>query len=388
MENSRYCNIMRVIAITLLLLIAINEIYLKLYSLWEVLVELFQYYGFKDYFMTFSPLVVTTMSILYLWLAKPKDLSKILVVCVLVIAYDTMIDAYLMLVEYRGYVNGDEETIKLTFFLEGALNLVVSVMLIINVILYSRGLSKSTALIKYSVFILLGVMVLMVIIDFRSGYPLEEVLKLYEDSLPMIMLLVFILAIINSKSVKLKTTTYTITSSIGDLRNSLVAMGLGIERAVALRLSDYNDKGLWCDSYSFVLTTYYREDYIMTLEKYGGSVLARISSVGNHTGVNNFRFHLIGLWSDTGDIHTCDLMRFYGEDGVFIQLIVRDYENHPKTKVPKIGSIILSSREPDTRSHRIMVKAKAIEDLLKGTIDRFRSFIRANTVGRITKKKE
>ena len=388
MENSRYCNIMRVIAIILLLLIAINEFYLKFYSLWEVLIEIFQYYGFKDYFMTFSPLVVTTMSILYLWLAKPKDLSKILAVCVLVIAYDTMIDAYLMLVEYREYVNGDEDTVKLTFFLEGALNLVISVMLIVNVILYSRGLSKSTALIKYSVFILLGVMVLMMIINFRSGYPLEEVLKLYEDSLPMILLLVFILAIINSKSVKLKTTTYTITSSIGDLRNSLVAMGLGIERAVALRLSDYNDKGLWCDSYSFVLTTYYREDYIMTLEKYGGSVLARISSVDNHTGVNNFRFHLSGLWSDTGDIHTCDLMRFYGEDGVFIQLIVRDSENHPKTKVPKIGSIILSSREPDTRSYRFMVKAKAIKDSLKGTIDRFKSSIRANTVGRITKKKE
>lgn len=369
MENSRYCDIMRKIAIIILLLIAVYEFYLKVYSMWDILGVVFQYYGFKEYFMTYSPLAVSIISILYLWLAKPKDLSKILTVCVLVIAYDTLIDAYLMLVEYREYVNGDDETIRVTFFLEGALNLVVSVMLIINAILYSRGLSKSTALIKYSVFILLGVMVLMIIIDFRSGYPLKEVLKNYSDSLPLILLLVFILAIINSKSVKLKTTTYTITSSIGDLRNSLAAMGLGIERDIALRLSEYNDKGLWCDSYSFILTTFYRENYTMALEKNGDDVLARISSVDNHTGVNNFRFHVKGLWSDTGDIRTCDLMRFYGEDGVFVQFIVRDSETHPSAKVPKIGSIILSSKEPDTKSHTVMTRIAAISGSVKGGIE-------------------
>ena len=376
MENSSYCNNMRIIAIILLLLVVIDEFYVKVYSIWDVIGAVIEYFSFKDYITTFSSLVVTILAILYLSLGKPKDLSKIMTVCVTVIAYDSMIDAYIMLVEYKELLNDEMALIKVVLFLEGSLNLVVSLMLFINAFIYARGLSKSTTLIKYSVYALLGLIVLMAIIDFRSGLTIKEVMNENRDTLPLIMILAFVLVIVNSKSVKLRTTTFTITSSIGDLRNSLAVMGLGIERDIALRFSEYNDKGLWCDSYSFIMTTYYREDYIMTLEKYEGNVLARISSADNHTGMNNFRFHLSGLWSDTGDIRTCDLMRFYGEDGIFIQLIVRDSEKHPKTKVPKIGSIILSSREPDTRSHRIVVKAIATKVALK------------ETVGRITKKKE
>ena len=376
MEDSRYCNTMRIIAIILLLLMFIDEFYLQVYSLWGVFDQVIQYYGFKEYFLSFSPMVLTLVGAVYLLSVKSKDLSKVLIVCVLILAYDSIIDAYALLVEYKNYLDDGMAVIKLAFFLEGALNLVVSLMLFINVFIYARGLSRSTTLIKYSVYALLGLIVLMAIIDFRSGLTIKEVMNENRDTLPLIMILAFVLVIVNSKSVKLRTTTFTITSSIGDLRNSLAVMGIGIERDIALRFSEYNDKGLWCDSYSFIMTTYYREDYIMTLEKYEGNVLARISSADNHTGMNNFRFHLSGLWSDTGDIHTCDLMRFYGEDGIFIQLIVRDSEKHPKTKVPKIGSIILSSREPDTRSHRIVVKAIATKVALK------------ETVGRITKKKE
>ena len=387
MENSRYCNTMRIIAMILLLLVAIDQFYISVYSIWDVLIMVLEYYTFIDYFTSFSPMIVTMMAIFYLWFAKPKDLSKILTICVLVIAHTSIIDAYMMLVEYRELVQEDE-LYKVVFFLEGVLNLVVSLMLIVNAFLYSRGLSKSTALIKYSVFILLGVMLLMMIIDFRQGSSIKDILTDYRDVLPLALLLAFVLMIINSKSVKLKTTTFTITTSIGDLRNSLAAMGIGIDRDIALRLSEYNDKGLWCNSYSFVLTTFYKEDYMMTLDKSGDDVLARISSLDNHTGVNNFRFHVRGLWSDTGDFRTCDLMRFYGEDGMFIQLIVRDHQARSSARVPKIGSIVLSSREPDTMSHRTFAKIAAIMSVLKEGIGRFKAFIVTNTIGRLSKKKE
>ena len=384
MENSSYCNNMRIIAIILLLLVVIDEFYVKVYSIWDVIGAVIEYFSFKDYITTFSSLVVTILAILYLSLGKPKDLSKIMTVCVTVIAYDSMIDAYIMLVEYKELLNDEMALIKVVLFLEGSLNLVVSLMLFINAFIYARGLSKSTTLIKYSVYALLGLVLLMMVIDFRSGQTIMDVLENNRDTMPLVLILIFVLVIVNSKSVKLRTTMYTITSSIGDLRNSMAAMGIGIERGIALRLSDYNRKGLWCDSYSFILTTFYKDDYIMTLEKCDGNVLARISSVDNHTGVNNFRFHVSGIWSDTGDIRTCDLMRFYGEEGLFIQLIVRDSEVHPKSKVPRIGSIILSSREPDTRSHRILMKAVSFKHGLKESIGK----IKANTVGGSSEKKE
>lgn len=356
MDSLRYCRIMRSIAIILLFLIVLDEFYVYIYLLWDVLPMMLEYYAPKDYFTTYSSLVITAYALLYLAIRRPNDLSKILTVCVMVIAYDSIIDAYFMLVEYRDLLDEGMFVAKITFFLMGVFNLVVSVMLFINAFIYSRGLSKSTTLIRYSVIALLLVIALTFIADFRSGETIVEIFKSNRDTLPLFLMLIFILMIVSSKSVKLRTTKYIISSSIGDLRNSMVAMGLGIERDIALRLSDYNSKGLWCDSYSFILTTYYRDDYIMTLQRSGGDVLARISSVDNRTGVNNFRFHLKGIWTDTGDINTCDLMRFYGKDGMFIQLIVREPEKHLNGRASVIDSIVLSSREQGTLTNKVMVK--------------------------------
>ena len=153
----------------------------------------------------------------------------------------------------------------------------------------------------------------------------------------------------------------------------MVAMGLGIERHIALRLSDYNGRGLWCDTYSFILTTYYREDYVMTLQRSGNDVLARISSVDNRTGMNSFRFRLRGIWSDTGDIGTCDLMRFYGDDGMFIQLIVREPEKHLNSRAPVIGSLMLSSKEQGTLSNKYKMKYAETKSAIREKVKRKRA---------------
>ena len=373
MDEQRYCRIMRFIAIALLFLIVLDEFYVYVYQMWDVFDLVLQYYGPKDYFLSFSSLVVTAAAMLYLAIRRPNDLSKILTICVMVIAFDSMIDAYYMLVEYREIVNEVEFSTSLMLFLMGVFNLAVSVMLIINVFLYSRGLSKSTTLIKYSVIALLLVIALTLIADFRSGMSFAEVFNSNRDTLPLFLMLLFIMAIISSKSVKLRTTNYIISSSIGDLRNSMVAMGLGIERHIALRLSDYNGRGLWCDTYSFILTTYYREDYVMTLQRSGNDVLARISSVDNRTGMNSFRFRLRGIWSDTGDIGTCDLMRFYGDDGMFIQLIVREPEKHLNSRAPVIGSLMLSSKEQGTLSNKYKMKYAETKSAIREKVKRKRA---------------
>ena len=373
MDSLKYCRIVRSVAIILLFLIVLDEFYVYVYQLWDVFDQVLEYYEPKDYFTTFSSMFITAYALLYLAIRRPNDMSKILTVCVMVIAYDSIIDAYFMLVEYRDIVDKTEVMTKMTLFLMGVFNLVVSLMLFINAFIYSRGLSKSTTLIRYSVIALLLVIALSFIADFRSGLSFIDILKNNRDTLPLFFMLIFIMVIISSKSVKLRTTKYIISSSIDDLRNSMVAMGLGIERNIALRLSDYNKNGLWCDSYSFILTTYYRDDYVMTMQRLGDDVLVRISSVDNHTGVNNFRFHVRGIWTDTGDIGTCDLMRFYGEDGLFIQLIVRDPEKHLKGRVPLIGSLMLSSHEQGTFAYKFRAKYTETMSVIREKVKRKRA---------------
>ena len=373
MDSGKYVRIVRLTAIILLSLIVLDEFYVYVYQMWDILSLVLEYYGPKDYFLSFSSLVLTTAALLYLAIRKPNDLSRILTICVMVIAFDSMIDAYYMLVEYRDFVNEVASSEKLTFFLMGMFNLVVSLMLFINAFIYARGLSKSTTLIRYSVIALMLVIALTFIADFRSGYTFTEILETERDTIPLFLMLMFIMVIVSSKSVKLRTTKYIISSSIDDLRNSMVAVGIGVERDIAMRLSDYNDSGLWCDSYSFLLTTFFGYDYVMTMQRSGDDVLARISSVDNRTGVNNFRFHLKGIWMDTGDIGTCDLIRFYGEDGLFIQLIVRDSEKHLKSRVPIVGSLKLSSREQGTFTYKFRVKFTEMISAIRGILKRKRA---------------
>ncbi|MBE6523476.1 MAG: hypothetical protein E7Z65_01190 [Thermoplasmata archaeon] len=40
--------------------------------------------------------------------------------------------------------------------------------------------------------------------------------------------------------------------------------------------------------------------------------------------ISSFRLLLKGIWTDTCDIGSCNLVRIYGKDGFFIQLIVKD----------------------------------------------------------------
>ena len=59
MDSLRYCRIMRSIAIILLFLIVLDEFYVYIYLLWDVLPMMLEYYAPKDYFTTYSSLVIT-----------------------------------------------------------------------------------------------------------------------------------------------------------------------------------------------------------------------------------------------------------------------------------------------------------------------------------------
>ena len=78
----------------------------------------------------------------------------------------------------------------------------------------------------------------------------------------------------------------------------------------------------------------------------------------------------------------------YATLGLFIQLIVRDsYEFRPQG-IPKLGAAKLTSREEGTTTHSIRVKVSAAVRFIARHLTRFIRFVKANTVGRIKKKKE
>ena len=117
-------------------------------------------------------------------------------------------------------------------------------------------------------------------------------------------------------------------------------------------------------------------------------MVGRITSVENGSGMNVFRFNVTGVWFDTGDVSTCDVMRFYGTEGLFIQLIVRDPEQQRPKKVPRLGAVILTSREEGTTTHKIRVKVAAAVGFAVKHVVRFRNYVRTEIFGRMRKKKE
>ena len=386
MRISTYEKVCRNVAIAIMLLGLAMWIYY-----FRELVDLFMEYGisyslaeiFRGWYAEIIPIFVDIIGITLLIVFRKKGLPVILGVCAIVIAVECAVDAYLLLVEFKEIFNAD-----LGFFLEGAISLVIAGMLLFNAILYSIGATKSATLIKYATIALILLQILSVITEVRSGSDFVTIVtdREYEFSSYMMLILVLVMSV--SKYTKQASLMGIVKTSVRDLRNSVMVEGIGIDRSIAARFSDFNKNGLWCSSYSFILTTFNLGVYSMSLTDVGGNMVGRITSVENGSGMNVFRFNVTGVWFDTGDVSTCDVMRFYGTEGLFIQLIVRDPEQQRPKKVPRLGAVILTSREEGTTTHKIRVKVAAAVGFAVKHVVRFRNYVRTEIFGRMRKKKE
>ncbi len=301
-------------------------------------------YSFLELFVMISGMVALVV-------LKRKGLIAVLGICAIVIAFDCSLEAYVLLIDFRHDLNGIE------FFTEGALSLLVAIMLFFNTVLFLRGLSKSANLIKYGVLILIILDLLSIIASLREGsVTFWEIFNIRNDTMPVLLLLFLVLSMTSSRAIKQVSIMGNIGMSIRDMRNSMMEEGIGIDRHVAARFVDYNRNGLWCSEYSFMMTSFRGGRYSVALRPYNGKMMANISSIENRSGMNNFRFVIAGVWFDTGDVSTCDLMRFYSTDGLFIQLIVRDMIVPKPRKIPKIGMIVMLSKEVGTTTNRIRIK--------------------------------
>ena len=386
MNQLKYEKVCRTVAI----LIMILGLLMGARYFWEVF-EMIVDYGmnytfaeiFRGWYDKIFQMMMELLGISLLLAFRKKGLPVILGVCAIVIAVECAIDSYILLVEYKQAFDPNP-----TDFFNGAISLVIAVMLFFNGILYAIGAAKSAALIKYATIAMIIIQILAVIIELRGGYDLEVILLMREYDVPSYLLLILVLFMSTSKYAKQASFMGMVTTSVRDLRNSMMSEGVGIDRGIALRFSEYNKNGLWCNSYSFILTTFNLGRYSMSIAPVDGNTVCRVASTYNGSGMNIFRFNLTGVWFDTGDASTCDVMRFYGTEGLFIQLIVRDsYEFRPQG-IPKLGAAKLTSREEGTTTHAIRVKVSAAVRFLARHLTRFIRFVKANTVGRIKKKKE
>ena len=305
-------------------------------------------YSFLELFVMISGLVALVVM-------KRKGLIAVLGICAIVIAFDCSLEAYVLLIDFRKDLNG------LEFFTEGALSLLVAIMLFFNTILFLRGLSKSANLVRYGVLILIVIDLLSIIASLREGsVTFWEIFNIRNDTMPVLLLLFLVFSMTSSRAIKQVSIMGNIGMSIRDMRNSMMEEGIGVDRHVAARFVDYNRNGLWCSEYSFMMTSFRGGRYSVALRPYNGKMMANISSIENRSGMNNFRFVIAGVWFDTGDVSTCDLMRFYSTDGLFIQLIVRDMVVPKPRKIPKFGLIMMISKEVGTTTNRIRIKVTEI----------------------------
>ena len=354
-KKERNVFIVAVVLLVYMLIVQIKEVY----PLLEMIGE---YLEIRDITTSLIMMTVTYLGILFLLISKKRGLPTILVVCAVVVGIDNMADAYLLLIEYRQYFSEE-----LMIYLTGVISLVVATLLLTNSVFYARGLSKSTKLILYSTLALLVLNILFIIEEIHQGSSLFESMQYRRSDYPNYALLILMIYLLNSEEVKQNTTMYTITSSMRDLRNSMAALGMSVDRDILGKLVRIND-GPWFDRYSFILSTFYSELYVMSVENKDGSLMVRIRSIENRSGMNSFKFKMKWVWTDTGDVSTCDLVRIYGENGMFIQLIASDGSRYKEKKVPRSKNIILFSFEPETWTHIFKVKVKKGCESVKGTI--------------------
>ena len=129
---------------------------------------------------------------------------------------------------------------------------------------------------------------------------------------------------------------FSIGSSFRRIEASSFYQGLTIERPVVEKLLELNGNCLWCDKYEFMMNSYETVDYKAVMVRDGDRTHVTISTKDDTTGMNGYRFNLLGVVLDTGDLYTCDTVRLYDDEGYFVQLIVSEgYMDRKRKKTIK-----------------------------------------------------
>ena len=295
----------------LMLLVVVSEVYRG----WDSIIE-----GFKneDYWMLefFLDVILCFIGATILLLTKHRSIVKTLIVSSIVFA-SLSLDAALNGI----LISGEVLDYDISIFIIAAIQLTLAAMLLGNILIYWMKASASLDGMLYS---MIGILCLNIVDDLsllRHGTEIGTLFQIEIWLLPMYALMIFNILLLRSKSVRVHTMLYNIMESSEDIRRSVVPIGVRIDRSEIAKLKEMAETGLSQDRYEIDLNSFYPIDYRIILTKNGDRITLRFCSVNDDTGTSLARFNLQGVWMDTGDAGTCDLVRIYGEGMFFIQLI-------------------------------------------------------------------
>ena len=302
--------------------------------------------GFRDLFFGFDVFVVMLQSMdiyalvyimrLSLWilgasvllLTEHRSIVKTLMVSSIlfaILSLDSAFDSLVLVNEALDY--------NIANFVMGASMLLCGLMLFGNIIIYWTKASSSLDGMLFSLAVLLCLNIIDNLNSIRFGSDLDAVIIMMIPQLPMYALIVLCIMMLRSKSVKVNTMIYDVMQSSEDVRKFAAPVGVKVDRMQIQRIKDIADSGLSSDSYEVKLNSYYPVDYKLIFTKSDDRTHVHFCSLDDCTETGLARFNLKGIWMDSEDPETCDLIRLYGEDMFFIQLIVGDPYKKSEEKV-------------------------------------------------------
>ena len=321
LENSRIP--MDYIAAFLMILIGFRDLFFG-FDAFIIMLELMDIYTL-DYFLR---LILCCLGASVLLLTKHRSIVKTLMVSSIlltVLCLDSAFNSIVLIGEALDY-----NTVN---FFMGTLMLLCGLMLLGNIIIYW---TKASASLDGMLLSLAGILCLNIIGDLSSirfGSDLGTIIVTWISQLPMYALIVLCIIMLCSKSVRVNTIIYDVMQSSEDVRKFATPMGVKVDRMQIQRIKDIADSGLSSDSYEVKLNSYYPMDYKLIFTKSDDRTHVHFCSLDDCTETGLARFNLKGIWMDSNDPETCDLIRLYDDDMFFIQLIVGDPYKKSEEKI-------------------------------------------------------
>ena len=207
-------------------------------------------------------------------------------------------------------------------FIEGAMALLIGLLLVINLAMYIMKLSRNTTMMFIAVLGLMVINIANILTPVRFDLGFEIIKETLLTDIPMTSLMVVLMIIMRSKTIKSETMLYSIRSSFNDIKDAGVPIGETILRSNLKEIIKAETIAEWDRGYQFYLKSAHPNEYRILFDRRGSKVFASLSFLGDQSVFDSYRMIPRGIATDNGDVETCDTVRFYGEDGFFIQLIV------------------------------------------------------------------
>jgi hypothetical protein len=218
------------------------------------------------------------------------------------------------------------------FFGFGILFIGIGIALLVNGITYLRGMTRTIDYMMYSIYIMLGIEIVAFVVIMRSVSidMYISILQSYLPKTPYYAAIIYFIVLLKTKGVGEKTTLWKISKAVREIKQGQIACSTeAMTREHLGKLIALASDPDWTSA-SFPLYSTEKTDMVLMLRRDDDAIMSAITSMEDVSMMNAFRFKLVSVSPHGGDPAVCGTVRLYGENGVFVQLIV--IEKVKKTK--------------------------------------------------------